>query len=147
LNTDSLQVVTQKLVDILELNRNELGIAAVFYGDQTLIADYPSVCVDPVDVSRDLVGIGGNGQTENQFQCIIYVYHGPYRTVEQNRSEADSLCAAIEFILHSNVNLDGEVIHSYVARNESGRADRGGLLSANRLTWQGMSKTILGAVV
>lgn len=145
MTTDSLYVVAIELQAVMEQSKDDLGVEDVWYGDQNTMPRYPAVCVEPSDMIREIAGTGLGGATENTFQVIIYVYHGPLQDLSKNRKEADELCARIEFLLHNNLQLNGKVIHGFIVRNESGAADKAGsLLAAHRLTWEGKSKTILG---
>lgn len=148
-NTDHLLHVTQAILDLINENRVDLGLELTFYGDQDLIQKYPAVCVDGQQVDRELQGAGAGGGVLNTFTVFLYVYHGTVKDIQQNRKDADKLVADLEDLLHTNLHLSGEgdtalITHGFVVRNEAGQAARGEILAVTRMTWQGLSKTLLG---
>jgi hypothetical protein len=144
LNTPYLVDVTGAMIDKLTAAKGALGLEDIWYGDQDLYPRQPCIAVEPVSVDRTLAGASLHGTTENQFQLFLYIVHGTVKDVMQNRRDADELCKNVELLLHGDLSLGGTVIHGFVTRNEPGQAARGSLLAVTRLTWEALTKTLLG---
>jgi hypothetical protein len=140
-NTHKISAVCEAFVNLFELNKASLGIADVFYGDQALIPRTPAVTVESGPKSRLLTNTGF--MTTNTIQIYFMVYFGKVQDVQQNKRAADQLSEAIEDLVHLDKQLGGLVVTGYIVEVDPGMAERGKdvLLKANRLTWQGTSKT------
>ena len=143
--TSNLADVGEALFNLLDRNKSRWGVLDVWYGDQTLYPQVPAIAVDPVATDRILAGSGLGGNTENSFGVYIYIYHGTLEDYQKSRRECDRMAANVEGCLHDNLQLDGLIIHGFVTKLESGQAERGSMLGVTRLTWEGLSKTLLGA--
>lgn len=143
--TSHLSDVGEALFDLYVAHKSDLGLAQVFYGDQAFIPDVPTLCVEPLSVDRAIAGAGLGTNVENQFNCFLMVYHGSLESVQQNRKDADRLAKAIETVAHENLRLGGIIIHGYITKVESGQASRNEIFAVTRLTWEALSKTLLGA--
>jgi hypothetical protein len=144
--TDSLVELADAFVTKLEADKDTLGLEGVLYGDDgTLFPRTPWVCVTPTDKTRELDGAAGpSGQTLNTLAIIFMIYHSRIQSTEKNRRECDMFAESIETFLHKDVRVGGIVIHGYVVQMESGQAAVGSaLFQATRLTWQGITKTLL----
>lgn len=140
--TDRFTPVTEKVFEIIDIAKTDLGIEDVYYGDQELLPRMPSVTVESGTYSRELAGMGGKGMTENMLNVFVMVYYGKVQDVQSNSREADALAEKLMDVLHTDVTLDGLVIHGHVATIEPGYATRRGVLMRSaRITWQGLSKT------
>ncbi len=143
-NSGYLYEVAEGVFDLITQYKNELGISDTWYGDQALYPKQPAVAVEPVTLDRALSGAGAGGSVENSFHLFIMVFHGQLEDVQKNRRDADKMVADIEQLLHKNLQLNGLVIQGFVTKVESGQAARGSLLAVTRMTWEGISKTLLG---
>jgi len=143
--SNSLYQVGAGLESLLKDNQEALGISQVYYGEQQLYPEVPAVAIEPIMLDRILAGTGIGGSTENSFTVYIYIYHGTLEEVQKSRKQCDKLAADIERVLHHNLQLNGIIVHGFVTKCENGQANRGQLLGATRLTWEGLSKTLLGA--
>jgi hypothetical protein len=138
-NTDKQSILVQAIVDKMLSNSAALGIQDVFYGDQDILPRTPVITVQAGPVQKDLVQTGFT--TMNTAHVFLTIYHGKIQDVQKNAKSADQLTEAVIDLLHLDKQLGGLVITGYVTTNEPGLADRGGMLKANRITWQGISKT------
>lgn len=143
--TASLADVGEALFNYYEENKSQLGLEDVWYGDQSLYPRVPCLAIEPLTVDRVLAGTGIGGQTDNRFTVYIYIYHGTLIEVQESRKTCDRLASDVEEATHKNLQLNGIIVHGYITKYESGQADRGSLLGVTRLTWEGISKTLLGA--
>lgn len=150
MNTYKASLVTNAIKDYLELNKNTLGLEAVYYGDQTTFPLVPCVCVEPATTTRELEG--ANYVTNNTFTINILVYHSNgLEGTETTQEECDVFSEAVQDAvnkegIHSLVaggsQFGGLIIHGHVIRLEYGYrilSDR--IMRCNRLVWQGRTKT------
>lgn len=151
-HTHKHSVVTQRIFDLIDANKGPalLNIDAVWYGDQDMVPDGRTVCVEPVNVSRPMQG--APDMVLNTFTVAVLVYVTKVQDIQLTRKECDALAEAIEDMLHTHLNLDDNahtpgsdiVIQGWCTENLSGytyKKDR--LIRSSRLTWQGISKTSL----
>lgn len=145
--TDRIEVVTQAIVDLLKANNASLQNVLdgdIYYGDQQKYPRTPAIGVESGSLIRELDGRGGKGVTLNTFQVFCLCYISKVQSVQVSRKEADDFAGDVADVLHSDITLGGLVIHGYVTRIEPGFSIRGGeLMRAARVTWQGISKTII----
>lgn len=148
--TDSMDVITQYIIDKLKANTSVLttstGVtvdaADIYYGDQDKFPRTPSICVDPNNRRRDLHGV--SFRTDNNFAIYILVYHAKVQDNQLTRKEAQQISEAIETLLHQDPQLGGNVIHSFCSLNESGYVYRTNTMyRTNRVTFEPYSKTRL----
>lgn len=148
--TDSMDVVTQYVIDKLKANATLLRSSSnvvvdaqdIYYGDQEKFPRTPSICVDPNNRRRDLMGV--SYRSDNNFSLYILVYHGKIQDNQASRQEAQQISEAIETLLHSDPQLGGNVIHSFCSLNESGYIYRQNTMyRTNRITFEPYSKTRL----
>lgn len=137
-------VIVQYIVDKIDAAKNGLGIKRVYYGDQNLIPEIPSVTVEAGDKERNYNQTGL--QTNVIIPVYIFVYHSGIRDLQITKKADDELAEAIEDLLHSDVNLGGLVINGLVVNTSPGFANRGKeIFVVHRLTWQGIAKVRIGA--
>lgn len=141
--SDRASPTTNFFFDLLYTNRNELGLEEVYYGDQNLIGNTPSVAVEPGPFSRTLEGggVGGKGRTENITTVFFLIYIARLDGKQDLRRELDVLSESIVDKLHEDMTAGGSVIHGYVTAIDPGYAKRGSLMLASRLTWRGINKS------
>lgn len=143
--------VALRMLAIIDANKPALiGVdAQTFYGDQDKLPTSPTVCVEAGEVSRPLVGVPF--RVENNFECYVLLYHGKVQDVETNKLEAEQYAEAIAAHFDTNKTLEllgdgGIVIHGHIVSiNHGYSVKQGSLVKASRLTWQGKTKTMLGA--
>lgn len=135
----SLVDFTEAVENVLKDRQVELGLEAVFYGDQDRIPVTPTACVEPIDKGRSLQG--AQRYTVLNFNCVILVYLSKIQENQDQRKEVDRLGEAIEAVLHEDNTLGGRVINCMVTRFESGYAYKGGTLHRScRITFEGTSR-------
>ena len=153
--------VAKRIQSILEFNKVALftahplvlvqGITPVMYGDQKRLPITPMVCVEAGELTKTLVTSGNT--TLNEFRTYILVYHSEVQDIQTNKLESEQLGAAVADLLEDNLQLvkpdtldDPLVIHGFVTNADPGYSFKDNTLyAAVRLTWQGKSKTRLGA--
>lgn len=128
----------------------DFDIQDVYYGDQDLIPRVPCVAVEPGATRRTLEGVPF--RTLNEFEIGCLVYHSGVDGVQNIVRDCDLLAEAIAEVLNKDslpviaggTNFNGYVVHGHVVSIEHGYAIRNKrLLRANRVIWQGISKTAL----
>lgn len=142
-------VVARAIKDYIEFNKGNLGIKAVFYGDQGTLPTTPVVCVEPAITTRDLSG--ATYRTDNNFTVNILVYHVSFDGTENIQEACDDLSETLQDALNSqSINAQlvqgdrfgGIVVSGHTARLEYGyKMLSNKLTRCNRLVWQGFSKT------
>lgn len=156
--TDDVGVISDRIFDILRDGPTMagLGLSSVWYGDQTLVPDTPSLCVEPGVVRSPLAGVPA--QVENTLDVILLLYHSrlsPLTAGTDGGQQAERR-AAIQFAynirnyLHQNhlqlFNVSGDriTVHSWVTELDPGYAYRNNsMYNAVRMTWQSITKTRL----
>lgn len=141
-NTASAEVVATAIYNIIHAQMSPLGIAVMYYGDQTQIPATPAVCVSPGNKKRDWEG--ASLATRNEFETYVYVYYGKLQDAQVNLHAAQTLADAIEPVVQADVTLGGIVIGTLCTQNEPGVINKqGSLLMGNRMTFESFSKTRL----
>lgn len=144
-------IVAREIKDYIESQKGILGVEQVFYGDQRKIPNTPAVCVEPAVVDRPLTGT--SYQTTNTFTISIIVYHTSLEGIELILETADEVAEAVADAINlestppkfgGGTQLNGKVISGHVIRLEHGfRTMNDQLMRANRLIWEGITKTPL----
>lgn len=156
--TDDVGVISDRIFDILRdpLVMGPLGLSSVWYGDQSLVPNTPSLCIEPGLVRSPLDGVPA--MVANTIDVMLLLYHakvGPVVAGSDGGQQAARL-AAVQFAynirnyLHQNhlqlLNTSGDriTIHSWVVETDPGYAYRGNTLyHAVKMTWQSITKTRL----
>lgn len=136
--TDSSVAVTEKVHGLLSFRKAELGIAEVYYGDQTLIPVFPAVVLESYPKDRTI-------RVTHKFDLTIRVgitiYHDKVQSTTVTKKEAEELAEAVEAVLQEDMTMGGLVLFGFVTRVEPGVAIRQReMIRASRLTWEGRSK-------
>lgn len=149
-HTHKLADVAERIFDLIDANRVSLtlGDQGLWYGDQNIVPEGRTVCVEPVNVTRAMSG--APDMVTNTFTVAVLIYLTSVQDIQQTRRDCDQLSEDLEDLLHAHLSLDDGtpnsdiVVHGYVTENLSGytyKNDR--LIRSARLTWQGISKTSL----
>lgn len=137
--TGSLKVFTSYYYDLLVAHKSDLGLQAVYYGDQDHLPVSPAVCVEPQGKTRTLVRIGRG--TDVEFSLFLLLYGSKIRDPQTNRADIDQLAEDIEALVHQDERLGGLVVTSLVTRIESGYATKSNaIMRASRLTIEARSQ-------
>ena len=140
--TDSLVELTQYVFDKLTLVKNELEVVDIFYGDQDRIPRSPTLCVEPINLRRELAG--ATRRTNNIFLIYVLSYHSEVRSPQSNRKDSDKLAEAVATVLHADPTMGTRVAHSYVIETVSGyQVKSNQMFRANRLTLEARNITQL----
>lgn len=144
-------VVAQAIKDFIESKKEELEVAAVYYGDQQTFPAYPSVCVEPAITTRELSGIPY--QTDNNFQISILVYFASLDGIESIQEKCDAVAENVQDAVNAEgidpqfaggTRFGGIIVNGNAARLEYGyKMLSNRLTRCNRIVWQGYTKTRL----
>jgi hypothetical protein len=141
--TASMVEVTQRVYDVLSDAKDELGIAAVYYGMQELIPEFPAISVESGRKQRQLAERSG-GSTHKwaiTFTVSLMVEHGKLQSSTTTRKETEQLAELIETKLHEDLKLGGLVIFGFVTSIDSGVTRRKDIMiRATRIIWEGVSR-------
>jgi hypothetical protein len=147
-------VMAETILTLLRENASDLGVPqkGLFYGDQVMIPESPTVCVEPAQRQRVLAG--SPMMTDNEVRVGIIVYSTHLDSIEAAQKNGDKTAELIEDflnlrsqppILYDSGDLLGGIITSgFVESCASGyavKADR--RMRANRLIWVGYTHTHL----
>jgi hypothetical protein len=140
--TASLVVISDYLFNLLDVNKEDLGLEAVFYGDQEKFPVTPAACIEPDEKPRELKS--AQRMTRVEFNVYVLLYYGKIESPQTNRRDSDILAERVEALIHSKRSLDGLVIHGMITSLTSGYVVRdGSLLRASRLTYNAQSQELL----
>ena len=142
--TSSLHDFSEYLFNTLTAASVDLGLQAVYYGDQNKLPVTPVACVEPEQKVRTLSD--AQRGTTVDFTVSIYIYHGAIDSVQENRRNADRMADKVEEVLHRDLTCGGLVIHSYAESIESGYSQKAGSIQrTSRIVFTGRSKHRLPA--
>jgi hypothetical protein len=134
--------VCDYLMDLFEQNTAELGLAALYYGDQQKIPLTPALCLEPDEKPRELKG--AQRMTRVSFRIHMILYYSHVGSIQDNRRQADKLADAIETLVHTKPTLDGLVIHGMCTDTVSGYVTKDrSMIRASRVTYEALSQKLL----
>jgi hypothetical protein len=140
--TDSLEVFTGAVFDLVVANKVALGVVDVFYSDQWRVPRTPSICVQASRKNREVVG--APRRIRNTFETFILIYHSKVTEIQESARDVDVMADDLEALVHADLTFGGLVTTSMVVLNESGyRPKPDTLFRGVRLTVQGQSTTYL----
>jgi hypothetical protein len=141
-------VLAQYFIDFFDTRRNTYGLKDVFYGDQEYIPESPTVCVEPVVLTRELVGVPH--RMDNDFGVGVLCYAADPMGNQAAQRDADSLAESIAHDIDidglpdssGGTRFGGLVVHGFVSEYRYGYVvKRNKLMRANRLIVSAMNKT------
>jgi hypothetical protein len=140
--TDQVDVYTNAVWSLLNVNKSPLGLQDVWMGDQERLPRTPCVSVEPGMKLRELNGVPRRYQV--QLEAYVMIYMDRIQDTQNNERQVLVLAEAVEAVLHADETLGGLVIDSAVVESNPGYVNRGGtLMSAVRLTFRAMSMKML----
>jgi hypothetical protein len=140
--TDSPVVLVNYVADLITAAASSIGIKNVWIGDREKFPYFPCVTVEADTKNREYMG--APRKTLITFGCIVVIFHGAARDLQDNYSDVLTLGETVEGLLHADPKQGGLVIDSLVTRVEPAFANRGGaLLRATRLTLTATSQKLL----
>jgi hypothetical protein len=138
--THSISVMTQALVNVLEEHQQEIGLKRVYYGDQSMVPDFPSVGVETAPLDR-LWDKSSTHKFEINLRCDLYLYVGRVQSSELTKQEVDALTQRVEDAVHIDFTVGGLVIFGYIERIEPGVSMKSDVMvQTTRLSWVGLSR-------
>lgn len=134
----------------IDAEKATLGISRVFFGEQTLVPEYPSVSVVPGPMDRTL---HATRQFMLVFNIEIRIYHGNLKMSVSQRSDADmALARAVTVLLHDDPTLGGNLdLPGFVTSEDGGimgrgmGTDRPTFVVGTRLTWRGQTREVFSS--
>jgi hypothetical protein len=140
--TKSSLDVAEALVALLDANKDNLGVARVYLGDQNLVPTYPAIMVQSGPKRR---GIATIRQYEIDFRTYISVLHGKIGEAEANEAAVTKLAEDVEDVLHSDRTLGGIVTtQTWVEAVDPGRRIvKSEHIRTTRLTHRATSREVL----
>jgi hypothetical protein len=144
------QQIMDYLYDLFQTNQQNLGVAHIAYGEETLIPAYPAVIVTAGPVARE---IHGTHTFDLRFMLELWVYHANLESSHQVRTREDlDLVSNLRSLLHEHLRLFGsdgkpQVIFSWVSAEDPAFIRRPGsrTVVGTRLEWQAMSQERFGS--
>lgn len=147
--TDSTLVVAERFYDILHSNKAALGLSSVWFGDQTIVPNTPSLCVEPGSKRRELQGVPD--RTLNTIETVFLLYHSRVGPGNQQTARRDCIrfAEAIERYLNLNhmrlFDARGDLItvHGYCIDLDPGYSYKSQrtLYNSVQMTWRSTTKT------
>lgn len=147
-HTDKSTVLALAIQDKLELNKGELGIKAVLFGNHNMVKEGPSIVLFSGKKRRSLAGVSApGGRVMNELMVLIDVLHADVKSGEaEARLFLEELAESIETVIHSDTTMGGIIIHGFVTDWDPGNTfiNRSQWRTV-RMTYVGTSKTYLSA--
>lgn len=133
--------VLSYLTDLLELNKEELGLKFIGYGSERLIPGYPAVIVTAANLNRQ---IHATQYFKATFEMNLWVHHADLTVGHAVRTEKDlELVTSIVNLLHSNFSADDKLIFSFVHTEDPGVTTKGNsAIITTRLGWSGEARIL-----
>lgn len=143
--TDKSSVVALAIVDLLQANKDALGVNEVYYGDHVNIPNAKCVAVRVGRKTRDRAGVAGpGGRMMNTMPITIMVYNSTVGDEASARLAVDQLAEAIEVLLHQDITLGGLTVDGFVSEFDPDPTFRqGSMFRTVQLTYTARSKTNL----
>ena len=138
-----LSVMCDRLFTLLDNNKAALGLADLFYGDQSKIPRTPTLCLEPDIKQRTLAGVPR--RSENTLRAYLLIYVSKVQDVQSNSRDVLVFAETVEALLHVEPTLGGLLVHSFCPAIEPGYRTRDNTqFRACRITFEGINKSILG---
>lgn len=145
-HTDKDEVLALAIRDLIELNKADLGIGLVLYGDHTQIPTGTAAMIMAMGKRRQLTSVAGpGGMTENMLIVNIEIHRSVVSDEETNRRATDVMATAVEELLHADVTMGGIIIHGFIVQVDRGNTQfaNGSMFRTVRMTYNGKTKTHL----
>ena len=113
--TDRIDVFTGAVFDLLVVNKTNLGLEDIWYGDQNKTPTTPCVAVESGTKAREMNG--APRRVLVGFVVYLLLYLEKIQDLQLNRKESEKLAEDIEGVLHADATFGGLVIHSHVERS------------------------------
>jgi hypothetical protein len=137
--SNDLGTICQALQSKLEASMSNLGLNAVYYGDQDSIPTTPIACVEP-DMKKQIF-LAAQYMFQGEVTVFILVYSSYVTSPQTNRLEADEVATAIEDLLHQDLQLGGLVVAGWVTEIQSGYAKKkNSIVRCSRITWSAKTR-------
>jgi hypothetical protein len=134
--------VAEALKSMLEAQAPEIGLHAVWYGDQETVPVTPSVAIDPAPTDFNRYGTGH--QYAIRFSCAVMLYYAQVTSQQELQIESDKYTMKVLDAINASKNLDGLIVHGNVVRVEPGVARRAGArFRASRIMWEGIGRALI----
>jgi len=133
----STDEVVQHLTDFIEANKVTLGVAKVYYGEQSNIPAFPAVMVAGAPLGRELHGTRTFKLT---FTVFIYVIDAKLSNTKSQRIKTDLQTAKnITELVHTDLTLGGNITFGFITSDEAGVLAKGmgAAVVGTRLTYTG----------
>jgi len=138
LTTSSVEVTT-RIHDMLTERMEELGLVKVYYGQQRMMPDFPSACVESLPKERAWNGAGHRFEVKLRVGILVYCTKIQSSTITKKESEI--IAEAIEDVLHEDFTLDNLVLHGMVTRIDYGVSRVEDIMIRSvRIQWEAMSR-------
>lgn len=138
--THDLDEIVQAHVNNFEEHQTEIGLARVYYGDQAMVPDFPSVGVQAAPLDR-VWDKASTHKFEIDLRVDFYLYLGRVQSSELTKKEVNELTRRIEDTAHLDYTMGGLVIFGFVERIEPGvQMKTDVMVQTNRLSWYGLSR-------
>lgn len=133
--------VLSYITDLLEVNKDSLGLKFIGYGKDRLIPYYPAVDVTVGNLRRE---IKSTQYFKVTFSVNLWVYHADLSVGHGVRTEKDlKLVTDITTLLHKDFTAADKLIFSFVDGEDPGVSDKGNTgIITTRMSWTGESRVL-----
>ena len=130
------------LHDLLDDNKDRLGIKYVGFGDERLLGEYPACVITSEPLDRT---IHGTQQFEVILRCSIWIYHAKLSVGHKIRTLEDmELAREVTKLIHADYSMKGNIVFGHIDGETPGVVNRliggkGQAVIGTRLAWVGRS--------
>lgn len=131
------------LLDLLDDHKAELGIKYIAQNDEQLLPEYPALLLSAENTLREL---HATRQHRVVWFIDLWVFHAELTQRKAVRSRQDiEMATSIRKLIHSKRDMDGHIVHGFVASEEPGISARAvgrrvSTVVTTRLTWSGENR-------
>ena len=142
MNATGCSQVAQAFFEVLKADKNALGLADVWMGDQRLIAQVPAACVIVGNTNREYAG--APRRLEATYEVQVLVYHLKLQDVAESELETAQTTEAVVDRMDQAYTLGGLVIDGFVKGVEPGYIQKDqSYYKTSRITWTGFGRVQL----
>lgn len=137
-------LITQALVDLLEINKASIGLQQVFYGHDAIVSATPAVTIGADNLTRQLYQTGHTFKVESMFDIVVY--YSSFGNNEFNTKQCDEFAESVVGLLEVDLTLGGLLVTGYVLGIDPAGTSTSGtsIMKAGRLQYKAISQGRLG---
>lgn len=143
--TDQDEVVAEFIFNLINDNKETLGVEDVLYGNHVMIPRSSAAVVTAMGHNRALAGVAApGGVTMNTLIVMIDLHWSKVGDESTQRREADAKGTILERKIHADTTCGGLIIHGFINQVDRGETVfNGSMFRTVRMLFNGTTKTYL----